>query len=87
MKCNVASLLRVLSHSGNAVGEELKLLAMEASIAREFIPSQNKAAYIYILIDKRVDISLYRVYIIYFLLLRIRLIRLFTKKFSSTQAK
>ncbi|HLR76757.1 MAG TPA: hypothetical protein VK106_03790 [Balneolaceae bacterium] len=27
---------------------------MEASIAREFIPSQNKAAYSYILIDKRV---------------------------------
>ena len=27
---------------------------MEDSIAREFIPSQNKAAYIYILIDKHV---------------------------------
>jgi len=27
---------------------------METSIARESIPSQNKAAYIYILIDKRV---------------------------------
>jgi len=38
----------------NAIGEELKLLAMEASIARGFIPSQNKAVYIYILIHKRV---------------------------------
>jgi len=27
------------------IGEELKLLAMVASIAREFIPSRNKAAY------------------------------------------
>jgi len=36
---------------------------MEASIAREFTPSQNKAAYIYILIDKRIIIIfLYRVF-------------------------
>jgi len=33
-----------------AISEEFKLLAMELSIAREFIPSQNKAAYIYIYI-------------------------------------
>jgi len=34
---------------------------MEASIAREFIPSQNKAAFIYILIGKRASLIILNV--------------------------
>jgi len=49
---------------------------MEASIARGFIRSQNKAAYIYILIDKRVNYNLFYIKLHYlFFTCEIRFIR------------
>jgi len=44
--CGCSGLLDYISYHIYPVGEELKLLAMEASIAREFLPTQNKAVYI-----------------------------------------